>query len=574
MIKQLKKIKIQYLILIVATLLTSIPLFHSGFIETHDGHFHIARIFGTIEALQDGQFLPEIITKYGNGFGYSWNLFYPPIITYLGGFFKIFLPTYIMAMKAILVTLTFVSAIGMYQLMMEVTGNKKVAIVTAIFYIVAPYRITNMYVRLAIGEILAFAFMPILFQGLYNLFQKDGKKDYLIIIGTVGIALSHNISTLMIAMIAIVYVLINIRKLKDKKCVQKLIIDAIFVIAIISFFYVPLLQSKMATDYAVFEEGFMMTKEGIAEQVVHIKQLFSNNFQWGTSIALGQKGDGTNEMSFAIGLPIILSLLLVPFAWKKVEKGNKKYYRYCLVLGLLCLIATTGFFPWKYVPDILVMIQVPWRMLMPATFLLTIVAGMTINYEFENIKSKYIGIIIIATLLYIAPYFDCLKYVEEYNENSILEPQFSSINCANFEYLPAKARNNEMIYLQTRSKGILLLEGDGRIEEEEKDGTTMRFQIVENHSEMLKIELPYIYYIGYEVTVNGEKIETRESENGFLEIDIPNQETGKVEVKYTGTSWMKATQIVSILFTILLIPYCFKDKIVKKMKDHKNNSNK
>ena len=68
------------------------------------------------------------------------------------------------------------------------------------------------------------------------------------------------------------------------------------------------------------EEGFMMTKEGIVKQVVHISQLFDNNFKVGKSYELGDPGDRTNEMCFAIGLQIIIPLLL--FNIPKVIDAN------------------------------------------------------------------------------------------------------------------------------------------------------------------------------------------------------------------------------------------------------------
>lgn len=563
MVVIMKKINIkyiEYIILIIVVLIISLPLFKTGFIDTHDGHYHIMRIFGTIAGTEDGQFLPEVVMQWGNGFGFSWNLFYPPLVTYIGALFKLILPTYTIAMKAVLVLLTLISAIGMYKLMIEITGKKKISLLTAIIYITAPYRITDIYVRLAIGEVLTFAFMPILFQGLYNLFNKDGKKDYLVIIGAVGIMLSHNISTLLIAIISIIYVLVNITKLKDKKVLIKLFIDAIFILTIVAFFYGPLLESKMSADYAAFEDGFMMTRDGLVKQVVHIRQLFDNSFKPGRSFELGDPNDVKNELSFAIGLQIIIPLLFVPFVLKKMKKETKKHYLYFLILGLGCVFATTGLFPWKYVPDVFVMIQVPWRLLMPATFLLTIAAGMTIDYEFEDIKSKYIAIAILSILIYIMPYFFNLQYVQTFDENAMINSKFAVVNCSNFEYFPTKARNN-MDYVANREDKAIITEGQGKIENENKNGTKMNFEIVENNSTNLKIELPYIYYVGYNATLNGEKINLVESENGFLEINIKENNIGTINIQYTGSTIMNITKIVSFLGIILFIIYCLKDKI-------------
>lgn len=558
----MKKIKehIEIIVLLIAVLFVCIPLFKDGFIDTHDGHFHISRIFGTTSGILDGQFLPEVVIEWGNGFGFSWNLFYPPLVTYVGALLKLILPTYVEVLKLILVILTAISGIGMYKLMYEITEKKKISLLVAVIYLTVPYRLTDVFVRLAIGEVMTFAFMPILFQGLYNLFNKDGKKSHLIVIGAVGIVLSHNISTLLIAGISVIYVLIHITKLKDKNILLKLIISAVFIILIVLFFYGPLLESKLSANYSAFDKGFMMTKEGFEKQVLHINQLFDNNFRPGRSYELGQDGDGTNEMNFAIGLQIIIPLLLVPFIFKKIKKETRKDYFYFLILGLICTFATTVLFPWKYMPDLFTILQAPWRLLMPATFLLSIAAGMTIDYEFEKIETKYLIVAIVACLIYVAPYFFNLSYVETFDENAICNARFSTLNCSNFEYFPTNARKN-MDYIEKREDKAIILEGNATIENENKKGTNMTFDITENSSENLKIELPYIYYIGYNVKLNDEEITITETENGFLEINIPEQKTGTIKVEYTGTTVMNVTKIISIFSTLIFIIYCFRNRL-------------
>lgn len=79
-----------------------------------------------------------------------------------------------------------------------------------------------------------------------------------------------------------------------------------------------------------------------------------------------------------------------------------------------------------------------------------------------------------------------------------------------------------------------------------------------------EIELPYVYYIGYNVTleVNGEKtkLETFETEKGFVGIKVPILEQGKVEVKYTGTTIMKLSGFVSVIGICVFIGMCVKNK--------------
>lgn len=63
--KRLKEIKWKYYIIIVLiALLLSAPLCTNGFIESHDGVFHIARNYGTNKAILSGQMPPSIVQNF------------------------------------------------------------------------------------------------------------------------------------------------------------------------------------------------------------------------------------------------------------------------------------------------------------------------------------------------------------------------------------------------------------------------------------------------------------------------------------------------------------------------------
>ena len=104
-----------------------------------------------------------------------------------------------------------------------------------------------------------------------------------------------------------------------------------------------------------------------------------------------------------------------------------------------------------------------------------------------------------------------------------------------------------------------------------KNGSNMQVTFEKNStaSEYTKIdiELPYIYYLGYRVKLNGKNIKYMESENGFVLIkaDSENDEIN-IEVKYTGTNLMIISFLVSICTVGLLIVYTIIYKRKQKMK--------
>ena len=78
------------------------------------------------------------------------------------------------------------------------------------------------------------------------------------------------------------------------------------------------------------------------------------------------------------------------------------------------------------------------------------------------------------------------------------------------------------------------------------------------NKEETEYELPYVYYPGYKVTVDGIKINNYETVNGFVGFKIDDVTECTVEVIYTGTNIMKISYFISIAGFLALIIYIIK----------------
>ena len=311
-IKELKENKwIHYLIIIIIGIILSIPLNQIQIRDTHDGSLHMLRLLGTKETLEIGEFPPLINQNYCNGAGYSMNLFYPPIVTYLPLLIKLFTPTYMLALKFFGSICIILSGVTMYQFVYQVTKKRTIALFAAIFYLTAPYKLANVYKRFAIGEFTAMVFIPLVFLGLYNLFEQDKKKHYYIAIGAIGLMLSHTVTTLYTALFCIIYVLFHIKKLKDKEVIKKCIINIIFILLVSMLFWMPLLEATNYAKYTIMDDTAMRTNGYLtSENVISFSQLFKDKME-------------ENGTTFIIGLPTIIAIVLTIFTIKKVN--NNKY---------------------------------------------------------------------------------------------------------------------------------------------------------------------------------------------------------------------------------------------------------
>ncbi len=548
------------IIILIASIFICIPLISKNIDMTYDdGIQHIARIIGTYQSLQEGE--TAIMSNFCNGFGYSWNLFYSPLTAFAPLIFKTFGASFTVCIKCFMFLVVFLSGYFMYLFTKKITKNSSIAIIASILYIFAPYRLTDMYIRNALAELTSFVFLPLIFLGLYNIFneQKDEKKEdkkiiqlkekyyikdsLILTLGTVGLILTHTIVTMYTTIFAIIYVIINYKKLKDKKVLKVLLINIILILVITAFFWVPLLQHKTQADYEVFKEGRMERTEVLVAYKLDFYRLFFTK--------------SNDYMIYDIGIITLLGLVFTPSAIKKIKnKSYYKIYKFALISGIISCIMTLKIFPFEYLPRILKMIQFSFRLLEFSSFFFALVSAINIATLSKKVELKELIILLSSIMVLTVPYTTHLRTIDYIDEQRLINTVPVTENtgrvhagCASFEYLPCKAFENRS-YIEKRSQDAIILSGNAQIENANKNGSKMTFDV--NYVlEETKIELPYIYYLGYDVTLEQdgkkEKLKTYETENGFVGITVPITEKAKIKVKYEGTFAMKISGFISVI---------------------------
>ena len=404
------------LLIVLISLLLSAPLYTQGFYWSHDGVYHFSRNYSTNSGIISKQIPPLIVSNFCKNYGYSWNIFYPPLGTYISGFFSLF-TSILDAMKLTIMLSIALSGISMFKLMKKISKNNNMSFITAIIYITAPYFLSDIYCRMAMGEVIAYMFFPLLFYGLYDIFYDSGKESYFLTIGALGIVLSHNISTLMAVVLSFIFVIFNIQKLfmksTRKNIWTKLIINGSFIILISLFFYGPLLEHKMTTDYTAFVKG--ASKEAFLDHRIYPSQLIFGKTQpeWAYKLSTNKLNE---SMSFVLGLPIIVALLFTPMVFSKIKKEHKLLYIVTLCTGILFALMSTTLFPWQWFPKVPSVIQFPWRFLLVSTFAFSIIAGVNIYMSISNLKLETMYILILVILIYSGEYItNSVKYDTEFD---------------------------------------------------------------------------------------------------------------------------------------------------------------
>lgn len=548
--KILKEKNIIYiLVLIIVATIVSIPLISSKLaVYTDDGIQHIARSYGTYEAIKSGVFLGNIIPSFSNGFGYSWNLFYGAFTSLGIIFFKLISGSYIIGYKLFAYFCMIFSGIFMFKFVSNMSQNKNVGLLAGAMYIMAPYHLTDLYVRNAIAEFASFMFIPLVFLGLYNIINTE-ENHYYLTIGAVGLIFTHNISTLFTAIFAFVYLLINLKSLKETRVIKALLINFGFIILISSVFIYPLIETRLSADYRVYENNAMSTQESIEYQQLPIRRIFVTNDK--------------EEFVFELGPYMIIMLGFSIMTVRILKEEFRKDYLYFLICGLIALIMATKLFPWKILPKSLYIIQFPWRCLEYSSFFLSIIVAINMGAVIKKYSFKDAVIIIVIAIIYTialsgyVKYSEPIKDIEECELGHISGMENECIaGMGKAEYLPSKAYENRF-YIATREDKIYVLEGKAIVENENKtqEGMTAKIKTLEEET---VFELPYIYYPGYEIIADGIEQKSFETEHGLLGVKLNSNDNVTLEIKYTGTEIMKYSLELSVIGIICFIAYVWK----------------
>ena len=264
---------------------------------------------------------------------------------------------------------------------------------------------------------------------------------------------------------------------------------------------------------------------------------------------------------FEFGPHILIMLCFTIAAFRRIIPNMKKEYIFFLLIGILSTFMATKYFPWKLFGKSIAMIQFTWRMLEISSFCLSLICAINLGIVIKNFKLLDAFILGAIAVLYVG----ALKGFVPITKDVLQSPKdmdFGYVSGRNTdclvgmgknEYLPKNAYEN-YFYLATRENEILILEGEANIEEYKKNGNSLSARLEVLNDKTL-IELPYVYYPGYTVTIDGSRIPSFESNNGFLAIGLGKLTKADLKVEYKGTVGANVSKILSIVSLIVFGGY-------------------
>ena len=169
------------LILIIVGSIVSVPLFWKNLnVYNGEGVEFISKAYETHTSIKNGENI-YVSSSLANGFGYSSSLFSENLSSFTILICKIITNNFVNAYKLVLFLGLIISGILMYIYAKKITKSNNIAVLSGVIYMLIPYHLNTMFISNNLSEFLSFIFIPLVFLGLYNIFNKE-KKEWIFVI--------------------------------------------------------------------------------------------------------------------------------------------------------------------------------------------------------------------------------------------------------------------------------------------------------------------------------------------------------------------------------------------------------
>ncbi len=511
-----------FAVLAGAVILSSLPLFKDYITYGHDIGGQLKRIEGLKGALYEGYLVPTVYPGVNNGYGeVAFN--YPYLFLYIPAILRLLGISMPFAYNTFLFLINLASCIFMYICVKQMSQNRAAAVTAACLYVLAPYRLTDMYVRAALGEATAMCFLPVVILGMYHVLEGDRKKYYILTLGFLGLLGSHALCFGMAGILCIITLLFMLPSLLREKGWLFLLKAA----GLFCIFFIPYMAVFIRFYPYVNLDGIKVVN--FYRCALYPAQLFMSDASLGVMTNL--KDGITNEMNQGVGLVGGMILLMV-FVRLLRDKNRNRFVTALDIAAIVFLFAASVFCPWNYLIRYGIldtfsgMIQFPFRFITIVTVVLSLEGGVFAAEFMENEKYRNgIFAILLAFSVYAAGMI---------SDHILRQPVTISdmdggfLTTSLLEYYPKDTDPEIFKNTSPESNGAELTEYA-------KKGLKADFYYKpeENVQGEATVTLPLLYFPGYTAKdENGKKLEVRNGSSNRVEVVLDKGTEGRVSVRY------------------------------------------
>jgi uncharacterized membrane protein len=136
------------------------PIWQHHWFNSHEYYAYVLRVVEFEAALRQGDLYPRWAADFYGGYGSPFFVFYAPLVFVAGAVFSAVSGSALLGLKAWIVVASVAAGLGTYLAVKAETHRSDAALLAALLYLAAPYRLANIYVRGDIAEYTALAILP------------------------------------------------------------------------------------------------------------------------------------------------------------------------------------------------------------------------------------------------------------------------------------------------------------------------------------------------------------------------------------------------------------------------------
>lgn len=532
-------------VLVCCALASSLPVLTPGLPYGPDLHFHLTRIQGIADGLASGQFPVRIQPTAVSGKGYATSLLYPDLFLYPAALLRFAGVSLEGAYRFTILALNGLTAVIAWRAGRRMLGGSFAALLFCVLYTLSPYRICNLYVRAALGEALAMAFLPAVVLGFWLVLFRQPDGWPVLALAMTGVIQSHLISTIFCVAFGGLFCLLNLRRTLQKERLFALVKAAALALALNLWYILPWMRFSRE-DFNIFHLQF-----DVWDYALYPAQLFMTfGSVSGDAVRLGTL---EGEMLLAPGLALLAAggavLLALGCAWRDGAPlpAPARLGGWAAAFAGLSLWLCTNLFPWALAQRLPVLgaklsvIQFPWRFLTTASLFLALCAGALAAWKLGGLRRQAKALVLTAAFCAVL-----LPSAGQMLQKAAELPSYSR----NGRLITDNLYDGQYLYVGT-SAGELAARArpvtggaDLRVSGLSQRGNRLEFDWSGAGGEAM--ELPLTWYPGYEaVDGDGVRLACERGENGILTVR-PQGDAGHMTVRYRGLWYFRLGDLVSL----------------------------
>ncbi len=395
-------------------LLSSLPLFMDGIFSGDDLGFHLTRIAGIAKELRQGNIPVRLSTAWMDGYGYPVSIYYGDLLLYLPALMSLVGFSLTAAYKFYIFMINVGTAAITYYSMNRVCRDTRVALLATLAYCTASYRLTNIYVRAAVGESGAMMFLPLIAAAVYGIYTDEvsNRRQYrknavLLAVGMSGLLMTHMLSVTMVVFVLLFVCLSLPRRTFRRETVQVYLLAIVGTCVLSAYFIVPFL------DYAInvpIKMGPLIPK--VRPCIQQKGMTVGEYFMFFRRLSYEDISKASGRRLMSPGLTLMAAFLIAAALCRKTKD---RMLRWLTAAAALTMCVTLTVFPWDYLSAhcilfaIMARVQFPYRYVgIALVFLTLLLAHLLRKIRADVGKMTRVGGVIAAAAFVMTAYFTLL----------------------------------------------------------------------------------------------------------------------------------------------------------------------